>query len=146
MKDWVFFCLTLHSPPSKTCCEAHSGRFSGLRIVLLGPKSSFYFRPPCPFPPCPFDKLRASDSGSGKFRTRLQRRGRPRISRGSLFGLQPPERESNFTYYISQFLSGCQIKKQSGSATKIWAIQKKKALLGYDLNAIKQSEISTILQ
>ena len=35
MKDWVFFYFTLHSPPSKTYCEAHSGRFSGLRIVLL---------------------------------------------------------------------------------------------------------------
>ncbi len=35
MKDWVCFYLTLHSPPPKTYCEAHSGRFSGLRIVLL---------------------------------------------------------------------------------------------------------------
>jgi hypothetical protein len=50
MKDWVFLYLTLHSPPSKTYCEAHSGRFSGLRITLLGLKSSSYFRPPCPFP------------------------------------------------------------------------------------------------
>jgi hypothetical protein len=35
MKDWVFFYLTLHSPPSKTHCEAYSGRFSGFRIVLI---------------------------------------------------------------------------------------------------------------
>ena len=35
MKDWVFFYLTLHSPPPKTHCEAHSGRFSGFRIILL---------------------------------------------------------------------------------------------------------------
>ena len=35
MKDWVFTYLTLHSPPPKTCCEAHSGRFSGFRIVLV---------------------------------------------------------------------------------------------------------------
>jgi hypothetical protein len=34
-KTGVFFYLTLHSLPSKTYCEAHSGRFSGLRIVLL---------------------------------------------------------------------------------------------------------------
>ena len=52
MKDWVFFYFTLHSPPPKTCCEARSGRFSGSRIVLLGLKSSSYFRPPCPFPSC----------------------------------------------------------------------------------------------
>jgi hypothetical protein len=76
MKDWVFFYLTLHSLPSKTYCEAHSGRFSGLRIVLL-PAPSHPFRP--------FDKLRVQDSGFGKFRTRLQRRGRPRLSRGSLW-------------------------------------------------------------
>ena len=35
MKDWVFSISPLHSPPSKTYCEAHSGRFSGLRIALL---------------------------------------------------------------------------------------------------------------
>jgi len=35
MKDWVLFHLNLHRPPSKTYCEAHSGRFSGLRIILL---------------------------------------------------------------------------------------------------------------
>jgi len=35
MKDWGFFYLTLHSLPPKTYCEARSGRFSGLRIVLL---------------------------------------------------------------------------------------------------------------
>ena len=62
MKDWVFNYLTLHSPPSKTCCEAHSGRFSGFRIVLLGLKSSQYFRPPCPFPS--FNSLRIVDLAS----------------------------------------------------------------------------------
>ncbi len=107
-KDWVFSYLTLHSPPPKTYCEAHSGRFSGSRIILLGLKSSQYFRPACPFPPCPFGKLRASGSGSGKFRTRLQRRGRPRLSRGSHFGFKPPEYGSIFNYPIPQFLSECQ--------------------------------------
>jgi hypothetical protein len=33
-KDWVSY-ITLHSLPSKTQREAYSGRFSGLRIVLL---------------------------------------------------------------------------------------------------------------
>jgi hypothetical protein len=35
MKDWVLFHFNLHRPPSKTDCEANSGRFSGLRIVLI---------------------------------------------------------------------------------------------------------------
>ncbi len=99
MKDWVFFYLTLHSLPSKTYCEAHSGRFSGLRIVLL-PAPSHPFRP--------FDKLRVQDSGFGKFRTRLQRRGRPRLSRGSLW-LQATWIRINFYFLIPQFLSRCQI-------------------------------------
>ncbi len=38
MKDWVLSHLNLHCPPSKTYCEAHSGRFSGLRIILLRPE------------------------------------------------------------------------------------------------------------
>ena len=41
--------------------------------------------------------LRAQDSGSGKFRPRLQRRGRPRLSRDSPLGFQPPEHGSIFT-------------------------------------------------
>ena len=113
-----FFLPHHHSPPPKTYCEAHSGRFSGLRIFLLGLKPCFCFRPPCPFPPRSFDKLRTRGSGSGKFRTRLQRRGRPRISRGSLFGLQPPEHESSFIYPIPQFLSGCQMKRESLTSGK----------------------------
>ncbi len=40
----------------------------------------------------PLPTLRvAQGSGSGKFRPRSQRRGRPRLSRGSLFGFRPPE-------------------------------------------------------
>ena len=47
----------------------------------------------------PFDKLRVQDSGSGKFRPRLQRRGRPRFSRGSPLSSPPPEYESVLPSY-----------------------------------------------
>jgi hypothetical protein len=101
MKDWVFFYLTLHSPPPKTHCEAHSGRFSGFRIILFL----------APSHPESHETRDHKDSGSGKFRPRLQRRGRPRLSRGSLFGLKPPEHGSIFNYLISHFLRGCQLVK-----------------------------------
>ena len=71
--------------------EEYPGRFSDSRILLLGLKS-LYFRPPCAFPPCPFDKLRASDSGFYRFRPRLQRRVRPRLPRlGGVTGFPSPE-------------------------------------------------------
>jgi len=88
-----FLTSPLHSPPSKTHCEAHSGRFSGLRIVLLL----------APSHPLTLHKLRVSDSGSGKFRPRLQRRGRPRLSRGSLSGFKPPEHGSIFNSSYHNF-------------------------------------------
>ena len=97
MKDWVLFHFNLHRPPSKTYCEAHSGRFSGLRIILLRPEVILDLQAFLPLPILwPFDMLRVSDSGSGRFRPRLQRRGRPRFSRGSLSGFRPPEHGSIF--------------------------------------------------
>ncbi len=50
MKDWVFFYLTLHSPPPKTHCEAHSGRFSGFRIILLWPEVFLVLQASLPLP------------------------------------------------------------------------------------------------
>jgi hypothetical protein len=73
--------------PPKTQREAYSGRYSGLRITLL-------LAPSHPF----------QDSGSSKFRPRLQRRGRPRLSRDSLFSSRPPEYGFNFNskYHTSE--------------------------------------------
>ncbi len=58
MKDWVLSHRNLHCPPSKTYCEAHSGRFSGLRIILLRSEIFLNFRTSLPLPIfCPFNEL-----------------------------------------------------------------------------------------
>jgi hypothetical protein len=69
MKDWVFSTLpftVLHRRPIVKRIQAG----------FLAYGSSYCL-------PLPIPGL-SKDSGSGKFRPRLQRRGRPRLSRGSL--------------------------------------------------------------
>ena len=53
-------------------------------------------------------QVRTQSSGSGKFRPRSQRRGRPRFARGSLFSPRPPEHVFYCSLTIPQSRTGCQ--------------------------------------
>ena len=79
MKDWVF----LTSPFTVFRRRLNVKR---IQAGFLAFGSSYFL--PLPIPNS------SRDSGSGKFRTRSQRRGRPRLARGSLLGFEPPERGS----------------------------------------------------
>jgi len=67
---------------------AFGSSYSG-RDRFRHPSSFRFYRPPCPFPS-------RRESGYGKFRPRLQRRGRPRFSRGSLSTLSHPDADHLF--------------------------------------------------
>ncbi len=82
MKDRVFLIL----PFTVLRRRLHVKR---VQAGFLAFGSSYFL--PLPILSLAFDCFHAevsTDSGSGKFRTRLQRRGRPRFSRGSLHGFQ----------------------------------------------------------
>jgi len=80
MKDWVFSTspfTVFHRRPIVKRIQVGFLAFGSSYYDL----KSYVLQASLPLPILSLSK----DSGSGKFRTRLQRRGRPRLTRGSLF-------------------------------------------------------------